>query len=127
MENADTVEIPKCEICKTTYSAKLKIGHKKVCYKTLAKKIRDLKAKEITTSIFFIIATIIALFLTASFGFNICLWVLGGVPMTDQVTVGWFILEICKDIIFPMCFFKVAVEHGQKRMKLWNDSMVQIV
>jgi hypothetical protein len=40
MEVSDTVEIPKCEICRVTYSAKLKIGRKKICFKALFKKVR---------------------------------------------------------------------------------------
>ena len=43
MENSEVVEIPKCEICRAVYSAKLKIGKKKVCPKLLMKKIKELK------------------------------------------------------------------------------------
>ncbi len=60
MENSEVVEIPKCEICRAAYSAKLKIGKKKVCPKLLMKKIKELKVMEIFTSLIYLIGVIFA-------------------------------------------------------------------
>ena len=65
MENSETVEIPRCEICRSTYSARLKIGRKKVCPKILMRKLKEQKLNDILFLLLYLIGSIIAI-ITAS-------------------------------------------------------------
>lgn len=71
MENSEIVEIPKCEICRATYSAKLKIGRKKICPKLLLKKVKELKTYEILASILYIVGTIFAIIIGSTTVFEL--------------------------------------------------------
>lgn len=134
METAETVEIPRCEICRTKYSARLKIGQKRICYKTLGRRIRELNKLEIFTSLFFLVGTIIAvylglkmvLFLVFSF-FKALASIQETISNFQLGALAGLITDIFTMIVFPSFFVTAACENGKKRLKLWDDSMVQIV
>lgn len=132
MENSEIVEIPKCEICRATYSAKLKIGRKKICPKLLLKKVKELKMCEIFASIFYIFGTILSVIVGSTTVFELFTVLLtssstevaGG---SSSYSAGGFILKIMKDIVFSAWFVRCAITHCKARLKLVEESRVQIV
>lgn len=135
MENSEVVEIPKCEICRTTYSAKLKIGRKKVCPKLLLKKVRELKLEEMASSVLFILGTVFAVIIASTFTFNFLGGLLSSAPTPSPATLNTvtsvsgstFVTDMIRSLIFPLWFMRCAIDHGKKRLKLLDESRVQIV
>lgn len=127
MEVSDTVEIPKCEICRATYSARLKIGRKKICLRALMKKVRELKAIELLATLLYLLGTFIAFYLASVMLFTIFSLLFASkqeAPAPGQENI---LVDLLTTFVFPFYFLKEAVGHGKRRMKLWDDSMVQIV
>lgn len=119
METSDTVEIPKCEICRSTYSARLKIGRKKVCYKVLLKKIKELQMLEIITTFFYILGTIFAIYLSSKMMFSLFSLIFTSIKINESTQTDSFFTNLFTSVIFPVYFVKAAISHGRKRMKLW--------
>lgn len=128
MEVSDTVEIPRCEICRATYSARLKIGRKKICLRALAKKVRELRAAELLASLLYLLGTFIAFYLASTMLFALFSLIFAGkqegaAPQPQEN----LLVELLTTFVFPFYFLREAVAHGRRRLKLWDESMVQIV
>lgn len=70
MELSDILEVPKCEICKAEYNAKLIVGSKKISPDLLFNKIRALKIKELLISLFFFLGSLVSIWIIVSTFFN---------------------------------------------------------
>lgn len=125
MEVSDTVEIPRCEICRATYSARLKIGRKKVCLRALAKKLRELRAAELLASLLYLLGTLAAFYLASTTLFALFALIFAG-RQAGQPQEN-LLAELLTTFVFPFYFLREAVAHGRRRLKLWDESMVQIV
>ena len=62
METTEHVEIPKCEICNSRYSARMTIGRKKVCFEILKQKISNLGWRGLVHSIFYLVGALLSLY-----------------------------------------------------------------
>ena len=129
MEGAESVEIPQCEICRTTYSAHLKIGNKKVCFKTLFTKMRQLPLNTIAATLLYLAASTYAFYLFATLTFFVIGSIFTSMPSDARLEYlgsdpfsGVFLQVVC-----PVFMVRAAVTHCKGRMKLWEESMVQIV
>jgi hypothetical protein len=68
IETADRVEIPYCEICHAQFSARMKVGKKKVCPKLLLQKIKKLPKTQLV--LFFIHSLVLILVLMSLLNFS---------------------------------------------------------
>jgi hypothetical protein len=125
--------MPKCEICRCTYSAQLKIGNKKVCFKTLVSKVKKLHIREIAVSLIFLLGTILAFYINSIFVFEIVsqLWMLlfsGGQFLAGGMgSIPGMLTDLFTTVVFPLFYVRAALQNGKERCHLWEDSLVQVV
>ena len=116
METSDVVEIPSCEICKKKYSAKMKVGNKKICHKLLIEKIKALRFLQVLATIFYVVGFIAALFI-----------ILYSVISIFAVAEHDFVFELFAHFLFPIKFSQMAFKHFEKRKRIAEEAVVQIV
>jgi hypothetical protein len=63
MERFEGLQLPECEICRMPYSARLKVGSKKLCYSTLGLKVGLLSLKEKWLYVYYCVGILFCLFL----------------------------------------------------------------
>ena len=124
--------MPKCEICRAAYSAKIKIGKTRVCFSTLCNKVKELGASEIIQTLMFLFGLIMVLMLAIDVLVLVKNFFFGTsellvASLTKILGSDYIIVGIFKGVVFPVIFYKRSEEHLRKRMKLWEDSIVQIV
>jgi hypothetical protein len=96
-------------------------------------KIKELKMKQIVISLLFILGSILAIVAasTAIFGMFSSLITFNaptdGTKQQTNSNEDGILMFIFKNLVFPMMFLKYALIHGKQRMKLVEDSKVQIV
>lgn len=121
IESAERVEIPSCEICHEKYSARMKVGKKKVCTKMLWSKMRSLPLQEKAMSaahcISFVFAIVnVMLFFVSLFSGNLLS------ESFSKILQNTFML-----VVSPLYVLCICRDHALKRKKLVDESIVQIV
>lgn len=121
IETADRVEIPLCEICHTQFSARMKVGNKKICMKLLLEKIKKLPKAHLALFVIHTIVTILVLMSLATF-----IWGLASGKHKSIVSS-----EAMREIFTHLVCqpYVILFYAGLVREKRWivNESMVQIV
>ena len=95
----------------------MKVGDKKVCLKTLMGRIKTLKVNQILTSLFFLVGMMLAIFIMVS----------STVSLFDSTIEHSYVWEIVTRFIFPANFILMTRKHFQKRKRMVEESVVQIV
>jgi len=100
----------------------------------LLAKIKELKMKQILISLLYIIGSIIAIVAASTAVFSIFASLLTfNIPTDGQAekqqneSSDGILMFAFKNFVFPLMFLKWALLHGKLRMKLVEDSKVQIV
>ena len=122
IEASDRVEIPSCEICHEKYSARMKIGKKKICPNILLDKIKQLpnKDKAITlmhSLVFLIVAVTLFIFIFDSLSGQF--FRAGGLK---SFTLRFYLEGVSQFYVLCAC-----IKHFHVRNKMLEESMIQIV
>lgn len=130
IEMADELEIPKCEICRSQYNAKLNVGQRKVCPDLLLNKLRELEVKEISHAVVYLLGAVVALWVAvnAVIAQVSSLWqVYEGqetVPILEEIRG---LKIVFTDFVFPFIFLRSGVEFISNYRFIWEESEVQMV
>lgn len=136
LETAEELSIPRCEICHVRYFARIKVGGRKVCFKTFLLGFAELGFEKVFASCFYLISALMALYLLIRFCYDIlslCVFEdnFTSQQLPDSTEVGQLLSvvfdNLFRRVVFPGFFLKEAYRHAQKRSLLVKDCFVQVV
>jgi hypothetical protein len=81
------------------------------------------------TTLFFMLGTIIAIYLSSTMVFYLFSLIFTSTKTQESSNKPQsnLFIDFFTMIAFPIYFVKASIEHGKRRMKLWEESVVQIV